>query len=285
LGVGPLALPWWENSDQDYDDACVRCEHHINLTQESHSILKGLLRYDKKKDGSHGRALNAPVPTLGLLMDDRLEPSPRLPNIGAMFDNLSVFPFPVVFWRPSGNTLCTHRCPLMDPSLGITPNRSICFDLLHTLYLGPLITWCQLALWHLLMAGVWGDGRAPTAAQLVLCILAMRSELMAWYKTRHTLYPHENLTRVSDFTPKMIGTFNDPKMKTKAMETYGMLLFLVDMLAKYGGVVGDAPKLMEAGQMLVRYIAIVRASPINMSAADLQERTPPYEKTNEQLEP
>ena len=284
LGVGPLGLPWRENTDQDYEGACRRCEYHIDLTPESHSLLKGLLVYDKRKGGSHGRALLAPAPTLALLAGDRLEPSPRLPDVGPMFDSIAVFPFPVVFWRPVNATLCTHRCPLMDESLGITPCRSICFDLLHTLYLGPMQTWCRLAIWKLILNGVWGAARAPSAEQIILSILAMRAELFSWYKARHAAYPDENLTRVSDMTPKMIGTPNDPLMKTKAMETYGFLLFLIDMLAKYGGDVGnDAVKLQEAGQLIVRYLAILRSSPINMSAAHVQERTPPCEQTKEQL--
>jgi len=206
-GVGPTQLPWWENTDAEYDEACSRCEHLVVLSPAQHETVKGHLVFDKRTSGAraaHGRALKQDIAELGLLSGDRLEPTTWLRDVGDDFNNISVFPYPVVFWRPSDATLCTHRwrvrlqfflghdclhfpcrwalecpeppcmimyggqppykhvvsgtrqpadtqiannsvskkmprahdaphrCPLMDPALGITPNRSICFDLLHT---------------------------------------------------------------------------------------------------------------------------------------------------------
>ena len=172
-----------------------------------------------------------------------------------------------------------HRCPLMDPALGITPNRSICFDLLHTLYLGPMQSWCRHVIWVLLLGGIWGILETTISEQVITGILRLRSELFSWYKERAKLFPMENLTRVADLTPKMVGTAAEPKIKTKAMETFGMLLFLIDMLVKYAGTIGDdAGRFAEAGRMLVRYVEIVRGSPVNMSVSAIQEpslTTPP----------
>ena len=163
----------------------------------------------------------------------------------------------------------------MDPALGITPCRSICFDLLHTLYLGPLTSWCKHVIWILLLGGVWGVLETTQGEQVIMGILRMRAALLDWYKARAKLFPHENLTRVADLTPKMVGTAAEPKLKTKAMETFGLLLFLIDMLTQHAGVIGaDAARFAEAGRMLVRYLEIVRSSPVNMHPAAIQEPHP-----------
>ena len=124
----------------------------------------------------------------------------------------------------------------------------------------------------LLRGGVWGYSESTAYEKLVVSVLHMRAELMAWYKSRHKLFPDENLTRVADFTPKMIGAKDDRKLKTKAMETYGLVHFLIDMLDKYGDRIGaaQAARWREAGQMLVRYITIVKYGEMNLPPKSLQ---------------
>lgn len=166
----------------------------------------------------------------------------------------------------------------MDPTLGITPNRSICFDLLHTLYLGPMLSFCRKVVWVLLLGGIWGILETTVSEQIITGILRLRNELFAWYKARAKLFPMENLTRIADLTPKMFGTEAEPKLKTKAMETFGMMLFLIDMLVKYAATIGDdAGRFAEAGRMLERYVEIVKGSPVKMSVSAIQELslTPP----------
>jgi hypothetical protein len=271
-GISLLSLPWYENTDDDYEDACKRCEHSVVVSRQAHEDLRGLLVYDKRKDGSHGRALNANYGALELLAGDRLEPTPTLMDVGAGFDRISQFPCPVQFWRPSANTICHHRCPLFDKSIGITPTDTIRLDLLHALFLGPMHSWCKLAMWMVLMCGAWGSIETTAVELLTIAVLSMRAELMRWYKVRHQLFPSEVLTRVSDLTVKMVGAKDDRKLKTKAMETYGLMFFLTDMLEKYKVQIGSkAAPMREAGQMLARYVEIVKEGDMNLTPSALQE--------------
>jgi hypothetical protein len=57
------------------------------------------LRYDKRSGGPKGRCLIRDLPELGLLQDDRLEPTPELWDVGALEDMGT--PCVVTFWRPS----------------------------------------------------------------------------------------------------------------------------------------------------------------------------------------
>ena len=128
-----LALPWRVNLDAEYEAACLRCEIRIPLTEDSRALIlaPGVLTFDKRKDGSHGRALSAPIPSLGLRSGDRLEPSPELPDV-AMLETLQL-PSTVVLWRLANDTSRRHRCPLWDDAIGLSPHRTIALDLLHSL--------------------------------------------------------------------------------------------------------------------------------------------------------
>ena len=58
----------WEPLTQEgYEEACARCEHHVVIaTPELRDRAAALLFYDKRTLGSRGRTLRKPVPDLGL---------------------------------------------------------------------------------------------------------------------------------------------------------------------------------------------------------------------------
>ncbi len=72
---------------------------------------RGVLFDDRRRAGSHGRALRNDAPSLRLLAGNRMEPSECVPNAG-LFEGIASFPHPVTLWRPSAETLARHRNPL-----------------------------------------------------------------------------------------------------------------------------------------------------------------------------
>jgi len=144
------------NEDEDYDAACEACEFWVLLESSAdHKAVCDNLYFDlKKQQGSIGRALLSDIEHLGLRKDDRLEPHWLLMDVADFGTNIREFPTTVLFWRPLMNSICTHRCPLFDAALGITPKRSIALDLLHTLHLGVMLVWCNIALGMLLLSGI-----------------------------------------------------------------------------------------------------------------------------------
>ena len=153
-GLSPVSMPWLANEDQDFEDACVRCERRVAVTAEIQNRLTPLLEYDKKQAGSYGRSLKEDVPELLLLKGDRLEPSTVLPDVG-MFGTLRIdpaLPITVIFWRVGEETLARHRNPILDPALGVSVVRSIAIDTLHTLHLGVFKSWVKVVLWKLLLS-------------------------------------------------------------------------------------------------------------------------------------
>lgn len=267
-----VASPWRTNTDAEYDAACRRCEVWVTISDKAQLVrVRRCLRYDKRDGGSAGRALNADVPELGLLAHDRIEPTQSLRDVGD-FDKLSTFPVRVLFWRVSSATLCHRRFPLFDEALGITPTTVIALDLLHTLYLGVMQSLCKTALWHLLVAPVWGVTSANAPERIVLHLLRLRSQLMDWYSSRARMYPDEHLTQVADLTIKMLGSESNPKLRTKAMETYGIMLYLIDALERHER---DLPPccraLREAAIALERFIQICKRHGSVLPASAQQE--------------
>ena len=133
----PLNFPWELKTLHDYERAARACEIVVQLPADLHAALKRALRFDKRSKGSKGRRLTQDCPEVGLLADDRLEPSAVVRDVGAGFDYLKD-PWPqVTFWRRGSETRLRHRNPLFSEELGVDHN---CLQVgkLHCCYLG---TW------------------------------------------------------------------------------------------------------------------------------------------------
>jgi hypothetical protein len=249
------ALRWDENSDTAYDEACQRCCITVHIPDEAtRAAIVFRLRYDKRPSGSHGRVLIEDMPALGLLQHDRLEPSSSCVDVGGVAD-LKV-PGTVVFWRTSEETLARHNNPMLKASLGLSPTVGLTVDILHAVHLGVLKVWCRIVVWTILASGIYGQiGTADETLQIAL--LAFRAALMSFYKRHHAEHPFDNLTRVADFTMKMIGTRTAPKLKTKGAETFGLMKFLLVLLRLHKATLGsDWIRLLQAGEALDTMIGI-----------------------------
>ena len=107
-------------------------------------------------------------------------------------------------------------------------------------------------LWQLVLSGCFGSGVGNSEERIEVARLALLHRLDKWYKDRHALGPTENLTRISDLTRKMMGESGGKQLKVKGAESWGVLLFLVDV----GNAIARRlnPEIMrtiEAGQCLI----------------------------------
>lgn len=248
-------LRWRRNELDDYFASCDACEIRVKLcTEADQTTIAEHLCYHKHSGGSRGRALSIDIPKFGLLAGDRLEPCPALPNIGC-FESL-VLPADIIFWRVSHETLTRHRNPLFGDDTGMYPSRGLIVDSLHAVNLGVLKVWARTAMWHLFASGVYAGGQQADA-NLANAIMTMRNSLMGWYKVYKRQNPGQLLTEITDFTDSMCGSKTDPQLKTKGAETYGISLFFVHELRKFGASAGeDTPRLLQAGECLLKVMGI-----------------------------
>ena len=252
------------NDDDDYFASCDRCEIQVSIATHQNILdLEAILRYDRRDGGSKGRALTREINMNGasLKIGDRLEPSYELPDVGNLIDLDPVPPKTIIFWRLANEDQTRHRNPIFDRSIGVTPRRSLSVGLLHALYLGVLHTWCRTSIWKLIERGAYGHvGTQPELIAIAANVI--RSNLMIFYGKYQEDHPLSNLTRVSDLTPSMIGTFGDQKLKTKAAETYGVALLLIQEIESRVRCLGDEDqlKLGQARSHLMSMIDIWKTS-------------------------
>ena len=80
-------------------------------------------------------------------------------------------------------------------------------------------------LWVLLDCGRWAPNQGNEAERIQVAVMCLKAQLFRWYSDRARKHPEEALTRLADLTYKMVGTKSRPKLKTKAAETWGLLIF------------------------------------------------------------
>ena len=212
--------------------------------------------FKQKHGGPQGRALKHDVPALGLRKFDRLEPHPAMID-HRLFDLYTDFdtPVPVLFWRRSRERSARHRCPLMDPSIGIT-TVSVGIDVLHTLNLGPWQRFCMHALWHFLENNIY-DCYGGAEKKRAESILRLRSDLFLHYRSLSE-EDRGKITELEDLTVKMLGAPHRKKLKTKAAETKALVPFVIKMCRTHAAHLGPAGRVIDmAGSCLVRFFAIL----------------------------
>ena len=191
--------------------------------------LQPLLRYDRRKvaAGSRGRALTRDVPEVGLLAGDRIEPTERLPDV-SLFEQLCpgvLDKAEVTFWRRSEETICLRRSPLWNADVGITPERVVCLDVMHTMHLGCMQDLCMTITMRLINVGTCRGTGATEKETMQAAVRFLKRDLLMWYRVRARLKPKEKLTEVQDFVSAMLGSKSHPAFKLKAGETMGFLYF------------------------------------------------------------
>ena len=208
---------------------------------------------------------------------DRLEPCPSLPDIGAL-EHVTEYPLDIIFWRRDNESVARHRNPLFSRELGVTPSRSLVVELLHAVFLGVLLIWCRVAVWALIVGGVYGHSGGG-GENIIAVMLVLRSRLMQFYP-QHERLNQEVLTRVADLTPSMLGSVNNPTLKTKGAETWGLALFLIAELRTHHARLPNAEgnRLLHAGQSIEQ---VVRAWKGSGWVMPLQQQKDSFDESEE----
>ena len=194
------------------------------------------MAYDKSKGtgASRGRALR--IDACGLSKGDRLEPTCGLPDV-ASFDTLQT-PATVLFWRPTAETFTKHRNPLFDDAIGITPERCVMIDWLHTLSLGIFQDFLA-ALFHKLfyIVNAW---KVPSGRDnlRLLSVARLQADLFSWYGDESRRGKEH--TRIQHLEASLFWTFRSPTCNLHGAETNGMLEFGAVLTKRFAAELGDS---------------------------------------------
>jgi hypothetical protein len=273
LGLDRLHFPYRLHDVNGINAACAACEIRIIICEGDRRTILNALSYDKRKDGSHGRALqhDVTIRDVTLLKADRLEPSLELADVGAL--ESVALPTTLTFWRTSAETLTRHRNPLFQHDTGVDQN-SLAMDALHTLHLGVFLNYCKCVLWALIDCGYCYTSAfvaKHTAAELfALIVPRLRNNLWSFYDILERQLGHK-VTRLTDLTTAMLGESAHRKLKTKAAETRWLIPFCLEMATKHSNALGEAgAQLGIAGRALVKYWETVETAPPQLKDCDIQ---------------
>ena len=250
-------LPWEPVSQEHYDDACTAAEIVAVIPdRDTHARVRANLFFDRRRAGSHGRALQSDVACGDLLLrnGDRIEPSEYLSDVFS-FDFIKHFPATVLFWRPRRQSISLHRNPIFwTPGFSV---RRLVPDILHCLYLGVVQNWIVAAIWFLFTIDAYRTGAVDLSLQ------RFKAELREYYR-RHR---GEGLTQVQNITRKMVGTAASPDYQPfKGAEAKHLIGFVVEQLAKHRGFHERGRLLYEAGTALRQLVILIDTSPLNVPA-------------------
>ena len=232
LTCSQISSPWPDKTPADLDEYCSEAELEFKGSLEEWQSVMPLLQYDTRKKGNRGRCLARPVPAMGLLAGDRLEPSKSCPDIGLSLKDVSqAVPKPVTFWRVRQDEPCRHRNPLWSIDLGVTTDI-VCIDVMHTLCLGIYTNFLNKFFWHVLHDNVY---KVPAffsqEERHVKTLQRMSAELRSFYKKAGKTW-----TQVDELRVEMLGSKGASVLHFKAHQTLGLLFFAETFLTEHEGL-------------------------------------------------
>ena len=275
-GFTSLAMPYMPKKYADFDAACKAAEHIVTLTAESHRKIRAVLAYDRtnKVTSLRGRHLVADVtaPGVALLAGDRLEPSMSLQDIGDQFDNLRTFPFTVCFWRRSAESMVYHRNPMWSEAIGLTHDKVMGVDWLHTLCLGVFHSFL-LHVMHLLFDKDAWDTRESTAeARIAMSVDRISHELIAFYHARKA--QGVNVTEIVGMDKNSFGKASSPSCSFKAAESNHFMPYLSQLIDRFAHLLPDPAGHGQACRCLLRCVELIHQYPDVFPEAACQDIQP-----------
>ena len=99
----------------------------------------------------------------------------------------------------------------------------------------------------------------------------LKAELFGWYARARRRDPPLEISQLSNLTLKMLGALDAPMLRTKAMETLGLAMFLVETLPTFlNRLPPHAVVMLEAGRLLLQFRALLLDLPPDWGAAGAQ---------------
>ena len=255
----------WGPRDISYDMECKRCEVEVSVDTDlirDAILIDGGLYADPTKQ-ELGRVLARDIPALRLCAGDRLEPSPSLKDT-SMFEVCSL-PVKIIFWRQRRDaqgrlaTWTLRRNPLFSESIGSEPRLILHLDSLHTLYLCIFHTYCHAVIHTVIRENVFkcgGQGKARESNNLEQLFFQFKR----WCKIKSVPLSYQ----INHLSMSMISSLERPTLKTKAAETGVLMRFCHAFCKDNEGRFELAGILAAAGQCLVDYVDIMKASPFKV---------------------
>ena len=235
-----MSMPFATKTDVMLSEASAACEIVSPvLDWDAFLQVRAALRSLLPIDGPRGRALIINLDHFNLRANDRLEPTPNLPDVYAIdgWDKDSYIPQSFLFWRRSCETYTRHRSPLLDPTLGITMARCNCIDFLHTFSKGIFQFFCADFFHMFFTNDVLQTGLTAWDPLVARSVQHVRAQLFQWYGAETKA--GRVRTQVQQLVPGMFGNQKNTTFDLHASETNHVLPFVRTLMDTYGARIPD----------------------------------------------
>ena len=175
----------------------------------------------------------------------------------------------VTFWKRTRETFTRRRNPLFDPRLGISVWRSVTIDLMHTLHLGVMSTFCKFAIMKIITDHI--VCRMPTIEEtLSNSVIVLAQHWKLWKTNFKRQNPGIKMSGFR-FDAKIIGAAGTPKMNLKAAQTWYFLLWLIKYLSEVSHRMDQGDKVLAAARAMQTLVNTIRDSPMRMPRRAIQQ--------------
>ena len=268
-GLSPISFPHTLIGAMEYEARCNACEHWITVSDAERPIVLGRLKYDRRRDGAMGRALEREWG--GLRVGDRIEPSTRssaAADIASL--DYAIGPMDVCFWRKSSERGVLHRNPIFDVAggvqLGISPHI-VAVDWLHCLSLGIFKDFCSAVVQKLLHCDKVYSKIENAHVRGILGCEMLQNQLFKWYSSEAK--EGRKHCRVQRIEPACFGTYDKPAFSFHGAETNGFLSFILHLLSLYPRIL-DHTYWLRAADYLCRIKSLIQTHPWKFPPAAIQ---------------
>ena len=148
---------------------------------------------------------------------------------------------------------------------------SLAPDVLHTINLGVLKSFCMTVIWACISRDVWQVGATHADARAQLSVQRLRHSLFAWYRNERHRNPDRALYELQDLTLRMLGRATKPQLSTKAAETGTLCEFCAQLVREHQDALGEqGAALAHVGTSLLEVRRILSAKRHRLDVATAQ---------------
>ena len=164
----------------------------------------------------------------------------------------------------------TPEPPFFDRRTRLTPER-VRADEMHTLHLGCFQEYVTITLWQVIEHDCYAVGTTNKEVSEALTAQWIHKELDSWCHLQKQRFPDKPVYEFQHFDLHTLGPRSNPHLSAKTAETGTLLMFTVDLVAKFKDKLPQGGRLLSAGQSLLTYLEITRNHGLRLPTAARQE--------------
>ena len=146
-------------------------------------------------------------------------------------------------------------------------------DWLHSISLGVSQLFAMFVMHLFFAADAWETRESSEECRISASLDRIRNELTQHYREQRAM--NVNVTEITELSASTFGTAYAPACNFKAAETNHFMTYMHQLIVRFGGLLDDAPAVLQASSSLLRCVELLHEFP-HTFPHDAIEDIPPY---------